>query len=117
MLKFSHIFLTIALSFFSLYFNNIEESFAFFKVEHSTQKHQLQNSRLYNACAIATNNTFEDVLNLNTEHENLAELNFTAHRLGNSILFNTNTNYLKTCSLIDLSFTIKAIIFPFHSFL
>ncbi len=117
MLKFIYIFLTAALSFSPLNFNQYAESSAFINVNHSEENHQLENNRFFNAFAIVTDNAFEEVLNLNTEQEPTVVSSFAIHGKISNLLCNINLNYLKTCSLIDLDFNIRAIIFPFHSFL
>ncbi|XCF06622.1 hypothetical protein ABI125_01890 [Tamlana crocina] len=117
MLKFSQIFLAVVISFLSLHFNRFEEQPDFGQTEHTSQKHEVKNNGLYNAFGIAPENTFEHVLNLKVDQENLVEHQFAHHSLGSDILLSTQKNYIKTCSFIAPGLSLKALIFPFHSFL
>ncbi|NJX14148.1 hypothetical protein [Tamlana crocina] len=117
MLKFSHIFLAVVISFLSLHFNRFEEQLDFGQTEHAPQKHEVQNYRLHNAFGIAPENTFEHVLNLKDVQENLVEHPFAYHSVINGILLSSLKNYIKTSSFIAPGLSLKALIFPFHSFL
>jgi len=117
MLKFSHIFLTLSLSLFTLFFNTPEENIASYKVEHLPQKQQVENSKLHNAFAIETSNNFGESLNFGEDSNNPVTKEFFKLNSSNRPLFKINLNYLKTCSSIYLKLTVYTITFPFHSFL
>ena len=114
MLKFNCLLLTVTLSFLSLFVIKTEDAFTL-NTNHST--HSLKKDHSFNALAISTNNSFEELLNFD-EQEKQPNINFSFSNTSfNEVFFNAQLQYLKICNLINLNFTISKIIFPFHSFL
>ena len=114
MLKFNCLFLTVALSFFTLFLNKTEGDLTFKK---NLPTHNLQDYHSLNTSAISVNNSFEELLTFH-KHNQQPSVNhfFTISRL-NEMLLGINLNYLKVCDFFDLNLTIGKIIYPFHSFL
>jgi hypothetical protein len=114
MLKFNCFLLTVTLSFISLFINKTEDALAL-NTNHST--HNIKKDLSFNACAISTNNSFEELLNFD-EQEKQPTINFFFSNTSfKEVFFYAQLQYLKICNLLNLNFTISKIIFPFHSFL
>jgi hypothetical protein len=114
MLKINWLFLTITLSFFSLFLLRTESNLSFKSVSH---QHDIKSDYSINACAISINNSFEESLSFEKlkkqNHVNYLE----SFKPLNKVLVENNSHYLKTCNFLDLNLTISKIVYPFHSFL
>lgn len=113
MLKFYCFLLTVAISFFSLFLFKTEGAVVFKTGKHT---HDIKIDDFYNTCAIFVNNSSYKVLNF--DKQKLINVNFIyAFTCLKKVFLDEGANYLKACHLIDLNLTVRAIIYPFHSFL
>jgi hypothetical protein len=115
MLKINCLFLTVTLSFFSLFLFKTESNLSFKTVNHS---HDIKIDQSINSCAISTNNSFEEEISSFDEQKKLNQLNnFESFNPENKVLVENNARYLKACDFFNLNLTISKKVFPFHSFL
>ncbi|WP_445736084.1 hypothetical protein [Mariniflexile sp.] len=114
MLKINCLFLTVTLSFFSLFLFKTESNLSYKSVSHP---HDIKIDRSVNASAISINNSFEELVSFEKlkkqNHVNYSE----SYKPLNKVLLENNSNYLKACDFFNLNLTISKIIYPFHSFL
>lgn len=114
MSKFNCLFLTLALSFFSLILFHSEGSISFNK---NTPIHHLKIDQSINAYAISINNSYEVLINFDKQ-KRLTNVNlFCSVKPLREAFLDDNSNYLKASNLLDLNLTPTTIIYPFHSFL
>lgn len=106
--------LTVVISFFSLFLFKTESTISF---KNITQASDIKIDNAYNACAITVDNSFQDILNFDTQKKPTHSNVFYSFRTIKTLLLNETLNYLKICDLLDLNLTTRTIIYPFHSFL
>lgn len=115
MLKFNTILLTLALSFFALFLSEAEGDGLLLKKVTTT--HDVKVDSSFNALAINTNNSFQEVLSFNNQKEPTSANEFQAQNTLSKLAFEKEIQYLKISEFIDLKLTPQDIIYPFHSFL
>ncbi|MBP0905617.1 hypothetical protein ACFSKN_10450 [Mariniflexile gromovii] len=114
MLKFNSLLLTLALSLFTFFLSEAEGDLAIKKIAPT---HDVKIDHSFNALAITSNNSFQELLSFNTEKEPTFQNHFYAKSSLNKVVFENELQYLKVCDFIDLKLTPQSIIYPFHSFL
>lgn len=113
MFKLNCFFITVTISFLSLFLFQTETSIPY---GTAPQKHEIKIEGQYNTSAISTNNSFLKILSF--EKHELPSVHFTsAFKYLIKRLPDNHASYLKACDFIDVNFTTRTIIFPFHSFL
>ncbi|SFZ89911.1 hypothetical protein SAMN05428642_101633 [Flaviramulus basaltis] len=114
MQKINFLFLTVSLSFFSLFLFKTESNLSVKSVNHS---HDIKIDQSYNSCAISIDNSFDEILSFD-EQKNQNQINYLeSFKSLNRVLVENNSHYLRICQLFNLNLTIKKIVYPFHSFL
>lgn len=114
MLKFNNLLLTLALSLFALFLCESEGNLA---LKKTTSTHDLKIDHSFNALALTTNNSFQELVSFNKEKEPTHKNHFYAKNPINEAVFESDLQYLKVCNFLDLNLTTRSIIYPFHSFL
>jgi hypothetical protein len=115
MLKFNGLILTLALAFFSLFLSEAQSDLAF--KQNTANHHDLKIDHYFNTFAISSNNSFQELVNFDKEKNQPNQNYFYAKNLSNEVVFKSDLQYLKVCGFLDLNFTTRNIIYPFHSFL
>ncbi|MFI0429830.1 hypothetical protein [Mariniflexile sp. HMF6888] len=114
MLKFNSLLLTLALSLFALFLYESEGDLA---LKKTTSTHDLKIDYSFNALAVITNNSFQELVSFDKEKEPSNENHFYSKNPINEVVFESDLQYLKVCDFLDLNLTPRSIIYPFHSFL
>lgn len=114
MLKFNSLLLTFALSLFALFLCESEGNSA---LKKTTSTHDFKIDHSFNALALTTNNSFQELVSFDKEKNQPNQNHFYAKNLSNEVIFKSDLQYLKVCGFLDLNFTTRNIIYPFHSFL
>ncbi|WP_308991594.1 hypothetical protein QLS71_006140 [Mariniflexile litorale] len=114
MLKFNSLLLTLALSLFSLFLSETGGDLAIKKIPTT---HDVKIDHSFNALAITTNNSFQELVSFEKDKEPPTENRFYTKNTSNKTVFENELQYLKVCDFIDLNLTTRSIIYPFHSFL
>lgn len=114
MSKINCLFLTVALSFYSLFLFNSEGGISF---EKNSPAHSFKIDHSINTSAISINNTYEELLNFDKQKRLVSNHLFEAIKPLSKSFIDENSIYLKACTLLDLNLTPTTIIYPFHSFL
>ncbi|MEN3323922.1 hypothetical protein VP395_09295 [Mariniflexile soesokkakense] len=114
MLKFNSLLLTLALSLFTLFLSKPEGDLALKKI---TPTHEVKIDHSFNALAITTDNSFQELVRFDKEKEPTKPNHFYAKNFLNETVYESDLHYLKVCDFLDLNLTTRSIIYPFHSFL
>lgn len=114
MSKFNCLVLTVIISFFSFFLFITESTISFKSIVH---KYDIKIDNAYNALAISTNNSFQELLNSDKQKKPSSCNVFYTFKHLKKIFLDVDFNYLKGCNLLDLNLTTRTIIYPFHSFL
>ena len=113
MFKLNCFFITVTISFLSLFLFQTETSIPFVS---ATAKHEIKIEGQQNTSAISINNAFLKIVGF--EKQELPGTHFiSAFKYLIKRLPENHASYLKACDSIALNLTVRIIIYPFHSFL